>query len=60
MLVGGDFKCTKTDRLDSSVVSSPGKHDSLDLCRLLGRAHLRDVLDEYKEIAEKDRVIAGF
>ena len=47
-------------QLDRSFVSPPGRHDSLALRWLLGRAHLSDVLDDDMERAGKDRAIAGF
>ena len=47
-------------QLDRSFVSPPGRHDSLALRRILGRAQLSDVLDDDMEGAEKDRNIAGF
>ncbi|TDH70247.1 hypothetical protein CCR75_000195 [Bremia lactucae] len=56
----GDFNCTLVPRLDRSFVSPPGRHDSIALRRLLGRAQLSDVLDEDMKQAEYERAIAHF
>ncbi|TDH73981.1 uncharacterized protein CCR75_003321 [Bremia lactucae] len=50
ILIGGDFNCTLTPRLD----------DSIALRRLLGRAQLSDVLDDDIEQAEDEQAIAHF
>ena len=58
--VGGDFNCTLEPRLDRSFVSPPGRHDSLALRRLLGRAQLSDVLHEDMDITEEVRAVPSF
>ena len=60
MFVGGGFNCTLEPRLDRSYISPPGRHDSLALRRLLGRAQLSDVLDGDMEIAEEARDVPAF
>ena len=60
IFMGGDFNCTLVPRLDRSFVSRPGRHDSIALRRLLGRAQLSDVLDDDMEQAEDERAIAHF
>ena len=60
MFVGGDFSCTLEPRLDRSFISPPGRHDSLALRRLLGRAQVSDVLDGDMEIAEEERTVPVF
>ena len=60
MFVGGDFNCTLEPRLDRSFISPPGRHDSLALRRLLGRAQLSDVLDGDMKIAEEERAVPTF
>ena len=57
MFVGGDFSCTLEPRLDRSFISPPGRHDSLALRRLLGRAQLSDILDGDMEIVEEERAV---
>ena len=58
--MGRDFNCTLVPQLDRSFVSPPGRHDSLALRRLPGRAHLIDVLEDDMERAEKDWDVACF
>ena len=60
MFVGRDFNCTLEPRLDRSFVSPPGRHDSLALRRLLGRAQLSDVLHEDMDITEEVRAVPSF
>ena len=60
IFMGGDFNCTLVPHLDRSFVSRPGRHDSIALRRLLGRAQLSDVLDDDMEQAEDERAIAHF
>ena len=60
MFIGGDFDCTLEPRLDRSFISPPGRHDSLALRRLLGRAQLGDVLDADMEIDEEKRALLEF
>ena len=60
MLMSGDFNCMLVPQLERSFVSPPGRHNSLALRRLLGRAHLSDVPDWDMERAEKDRAIMDF
>ena len=58
--MGGDFNCTLVPQLERSFVSPPGRRDPLELLRLLGRAHLSNVLDDDMERAEKDRPLRVF
>ena len=60
MFIGGDFNCTLVPLLDRTFVSPPGRHDSMALRRLLGRAQLSDVLEDAMELAEEDRAISDF
>ena len=60
MFVGGDIDCTLEPRLGRSFISPPGRHDYLALRRLLGRAHISDVLDGDIEIAEEERAVPAF
>ena len=59
MFVGEDYNCTLEPRLERSFVSPTGRHDSLALRRLLGRAQLSDVLDDDIEIAEAERAMTA-
>ena len=58
--VGEEFNCILEARLDRYFVLPPGRHDSLAMRRLLGRAQLRDVLDDDMEIAEEERAVPAF
>ncbi|TDH69029.1 hypothetical protein CCR75_009501 [Bremia lactucae] len=60
MFLGGDFDCTSVPHPDRSFVSPPGRHDSLALKRLLGRAQLCNILEFDMERAEKERTISTF
>ena len=60
MFVVRDFNCTLKPRLDLSFKSLPGRHGSLALRRLLGRAQLRNVLNSDMEIAEEERAVPAF
>ena len=60
LFIGGDFNCTLVPLIDRTFVSPPGRHDSLALTRLLGRAKLSDVLEDAMELAEEDRAISDF
>ena len=46
--------------LDRSFVSPSGRHDSLELRRLLCRIQPSDVLDDDMEVAEEERAIPAF
>ena len=60
MFLGGNFNCTLAPRLDRSIVSPPGRHDSLALRRLLDQLQLCDVLEDDMERAEEERSISAF
>ena len=60
IFLGVYFNCKLALRLDRSIVSTPGRHDSLALRRLLDQAQLCDVLEDDMERAKEERAISAF
>ena len=59
-MFGGDFNCALEPQLERSLISAPGRHDSLALQQILSRVQLSAVLDDDMEIAEEERVLQRF
>ena len=56
-MFGGDFNCALEPQLERSLISAPGRHDSLALQQILSRVQLSAVLDDDMEIAEEERAV---